>query len=146
MSHINTFKTEIRLDNALQVGMPLESDPGWEILRQAVETAAAELGLEIGFNIRDYYERLVRCDFSLYGPDCPRGVGVRVSRTTGAVEFLYDAYGGYERRAKQICDAVVQNFQSIALARALESLNYSVEYNEEDHPVEGRKITVKGVL
>jgi hypothetical protein len=41
---------------------------------------------------------------------------------------------------------VVQNYQSIAVARALESLNYTVEFREDPHPIEGRTITVKGVL
>lgn len=146
MSHLSTFKTQICLDNALGTGQPLEADPGWEILKQAVEAAAAELGLEVRPYIRDYYDRLVRVDFGLSGPDMPRGVGVKVSRATGSVEFIYDAYGGYERAARRICDAIVQNFQAIAVARALESLNYTVEYKEEEHPVEGRKVTIKGVL
>jgi len=146
VSHLSKFKTEIVLDSALQAGRKIEDDPGWEILKQAVETAAAELGFEVGVFIKDYYNRNLRCDFVLRGPDFPRGVGVKVSRATGAVEFVYDAYGGYERKAREICDSIVQNYQSIALARALEMLNYTVQYSEENHPVEGRKVSVKGVL
>lgn len=146
MSHLSTFKTQICLDTALENGQPLETDPGWEILKEAVDAAAAELGLEVRPFIRDYYDKLVKVDFGLSGVDMPRGVGVKVSRATGSVEFVYDAYGGYERKARQICDAVVQNFQAIAVARALESLNYAVDYTEEDHPVQGKRVTVKGVL
>lgn len=146
MSHITTYKTEIRLDSALSAGATVESDPGYEILRQAVEACAAELGLEVSPFIRDYYNRAIQCDFALWGPSVPRGVGVKVSRATGAVEFVYDDYGGYDRIVKQICETIVQNYQSIAVARALESLNYTVEYTEDAHPIEGRTITVKGVL
>lgn len=146
MSHLSTLKTEIVLATALESGQRVESDPGFEILKQAVETTAAELGFEVGVFIKDYYARNVRCDFALVGPDFPRGVGVKVSRVTGAVEFVYDAYGGYERKARQICDSIVQNYQTIALARALEMLNYTVEYTEENHPVEGRRVTLKAVL
>ncbi len=146
MSHISTYRTQILLDNALSAGATVESDPGYEILREAVEACASELGLEVGAFIRDYYNRAIRCDFAVWGPSVPRGVGVKVSRTTGAVEFVYDEYGGYDRIVKQICETIVQNYQSIAVARALESLNYTVEYREEPHPVEGRTVTVKGVL
>jgi len=146
MSHISTFQTEIRIDNALLAGRTLESDQGYDILKEAVEIVAAEMGLEVSSQIRDYFEKPNKVDFALAGVDIPRGVGVKVSRATGAVEFVYDAYGGYDRKARQICEAIVQNYQTIAITRALQSMNYAVEFQEEQHPIDGRMVTVKGVL
>jgi len=146
MSHITTLKTKIKLETALLAGHDVEEDPGWELLDQAVKTAAAELGGELTTSIRDYYGRRLRCDWGMITPDFPRGVGVKVSRETGEVTFVYDSYGCDERAIQKICDTVVQSYTSLAVAAALRSLNYAVEFEEENHPVDGRKILVRGLL
>ena len=146
MSHVSSYKTEIRLESALGQGRSVEEDPGWEILDDAVRATAEELGLEVVHAIRDYYGRSILCDWALTGPSFPRGVGVKVDRTTGEVSFLADTYGGFERVASQIKERVVQNYTAMCVARALKELNYAVEVQEESHPIEGKKVLVRGVL
>ncbi|MEW6524113.1 MAG: hypothetical protein AB1445_11220 [Bacillota bacterium] len=146
MSHITTLKTKIKLEAALLAGRSVEEDPGWELLEEAMKAAAAELGGELTTNVRDYYGRRLRCDWGLATPDFGRGVGVKVSRTTGEVTFAYDSYGCDERAIQRICDTITQSYTTLAVAEALRSLNYQVDFEEEHHPVHGRKILVRGVL
>ncbi len=146
MSHITTLQTRIALSTALQAGRPVEEDPGWELLGQAVQAAANDLGGEVSNNVRDYYGRRLRCDWGIVTPDFPRGVGVRVARNTGEVTFTFDSYGGFERAAERICEAITQTYVTLAVSEALRSLNYRVDLQEEQHAVEGRKILVRGVL
>ncbi len=146
MSHVTTLATEIKLETALANGHPLESDPGWTLLEDAVKIAAEELGGELSTNIRDYYGRKLRCDWGIVTEGFPRGVGVRVSRSDGEVTFAYDSYGGYDAIAEKICDSIAQNYTALAVTEALRSLNYQVDLSEEAHPTEGRRFLVKGVL
>lgn len=146
MSHISSYKTEIRLSNALETGRPVEEDPGWEVLREAVFAAAEEMNLDVTHSFRDYYGRSIACDWGLVGPDIPRGVGVNVDRKTGDVSFMCDSYGGYERTAGEIKDRVTQNYTALCVAKALSALNYNVEVDEVKHPVDGKRVLVKGVL
>lgn len=146
MSHVSSYKTEIRLESAIGRGRPLEEDPGWEILNEAVFATAEELNLDVAHSIRDYYGRSILCDWSLSGPLLPRGIGVKVDRSTGEVSFVADTYGGYERVAGEIKDRVAQNYSALCVARALRELNYAVEVDEVKDPIEGKKVLIKGVL
>ena len=62
MSHISSYDTDIVLQTAVLHGRPVEEDPGWEILQEAIYACAEEMDLEVGRTIRDYYGRLVYCD------------------------------------------------------------------------------------
>ncbi|HHY11889.1 MAG TPA: hypothetical protein GX529_04585 [Firmicutes bacterium] len=146
MSHISSYQADIKLQTALEQGKSVEQDPGWEILNEAVWACAEEMNLDVGHSIRDYYGRLVYCDWSLAGPAFDRGIGIRVNRDTGDVMFICDSYGGYERIAGEIKEKVIQNYIALCVTRALSSLNYEVEVEEVKHPVEGKKVLVKGVL
>lgn len=146
VSHISSYKTEIRLENALEAGRSVEEDPGWEVLREAVHATAEEMNLDVTRTFRDYYGRSIACDWGLVGPDIPRGIGVSVDRKTGEVSFLCDSYGGYERAAGEIKDRVTQNYTALCVSKALSALNYDVEVDEVKHPIEGKKVLVKGVL
>ena len=146
MSHVTTFTTEIKLESALTNGQSLESDPGWSLLEDAVKIAAEELGGQVTTDIRDYYGRKLRCDWGIVTRGFTRGVGVRVSRRDGEVSFAYDSYGGFDVIAEKICEAITQNYTTLAVAEALRSLNYQVNLAEESHPTEGRRFLVKGVL
>ncbi len=146
MSHVSSYKTEIKLESAIGQGRPVEEDAGWEILDQAILAIAEELNLDVAHSIHDYYGRSILCDWSLTGPLFPRGIGVRVDRATGEVSFVADTYGGYERAAAEIKERVVQNYSALCVARALKELNYSVEVDEVRHPVEGKKVLIRGVL
>jgi len=146
MSHISSYKTEIKLDKALSAGRLVEEDPGWDVLNEAVHATAEEMNLDVTRTFRDYYGRSIACDWGLVGPDIPRGIGITVDRKTGEVVFSCDPYGGYEKIAGEIKDGVVQNYASLCVAKALAALNYNVEVDEVKHPVEGKKILIKGVL
>jgi len=144
VSHVSSYKTEIRLQGIAE-GKPAEEDPGWEILAQAVETVAEELDGRVETSIQDYFGRRAGCDFAVTCPRFPRGVGVRVSRDTGRVSYLFDDYGGYERAASEICDAITQAFVSLAVSRALETMNYEVEV-EERQAGSRKEVLVRGVM
>ncbi len=146
MSHISSYKADIKLESALEAGRPVQEDPGWEILGEAVSAAAADMGMEVCHTIHDYYGRSIFCDWALKGPEMPRGLGVMVDRKTGEVSFVCDSYGGYERVSAEIKDRVIQNYSALCVAKALSALNYNVEMEEVLHPIEGKKVLVKGVL
>lgn len=146
MSHVSSYKTEIRLESAIGQGRPMEEDPGWDILNEAILAAAEELNLDVSHSIRDYYGRSILCDWALTGPLFPRGVGVKVDRATGEVTFVADTYGGAERMAGEIKERVVQNYSALCVAKALRELNYTVEVDEYRHHIEGKKVLIKGVL
>lgn len=146
MSHVSSYKTEIRLETALGEGRSVEEDPGYEILHEAILVTAEECNLDVSHSIRDYYGRSLPCDWGLTGPIFPRGIGVRVDRITGEVSFLADTYGGHERAAAEIKERVVQNYSAICVSRALRELNYSVEMEEVTHPIDGKRVLIKGVL
>lgn len=146
MSHVSSYKTDVRLDNALSEGRSVEEDPGWEVLNEAVLVTAEEYNLDVTHSIRDYYGRSIACDWGLLGPVFPRGLGVKVDRSTGEVSFIADTYGGFERTAGEIKERLMQNYATLCVTRALRELNYKVEIDEFAHPLEGKKVLVKGVL
>lgn len=146
MSHISSYRTDIRLETALGEGRSVEEDPGWEILGEAVLATAEEFNLDVSHSIRDYYGRSIACDWGLTGPLFPRGLGIKVDRNTGEVTFVADTYGGYERNAGEVKERLVQNYSALCVSKALRELNYSVEVDEVSHPVEGKKVLIKGVL
>ncbi len=146
MSHISSYQADIKLQNALEQGRSVEQDPGWELLNEAVWACAEEMNLDVGHSIKDYYGRHVHCDWSLSGPAFDRGMGIKVHRDTGDVTFICDSYGGYEKIAGEIKEKTVQNYIALCVTKALSSLNYEVEIGEVKHPVEGKKVLVKGVL
>ncbi len=146
MSHISSYKTDIRLESALEAGSPVQEDPGWDILSEAVNATAEEFNMDVTRSITDFYGRSILCDWALVGPGFPRGLGVIVDKKTGEVRFIADSYGGYERIAGELKDRIIQNYSTICVARALSELNYSVEVDEVKHPLEGKKVLVRGVL
>lgn len=146
MSHISSYKTEIKLESAIKEKRPVEEDPGWEILEQAASAVAEEMGLDLSHTIRDYYGRSRYCDWGLSGPSMPRGLAINVDRKTGEVVFECDSYGGYERIAGEIKERFIQTYTALCVTKALSALNYQVEVDEVKHPVDGKKILVKGVM
>ena len=146
MSHMSSYKADIKLDNAIERGRSVEEDPGWDILSEAIFAAAEDLNLDVSHTIHDYYGRAILCDWALTGADMPRGLGVNVDRKTGEVTFISDNYGGYERLASEIKDRIVQNYSALCVTRALSALNYSVDMDEVKHPIEGKKVLIRGVL
>lgn len=146
MSHISSYKTDVRLDNAIGEGRSVEEDPGWDVLNEAVLATAEEFNLDVSHSIRDYYGRSIACDWGLMGGAFPCGLGIKVDRTTGDVSFIADTYGGFERIAGEVKERLVQNYSTLCVARALRELNYTIEVDEESHPLEGKKVIIRGVL
>ncbi|MEW6547726.1 MAG: hypothetical protein AB1446_12600 [Bacillota bacterium] len=146
MSQVATYSTEICLGQP-EPGRSIEQLPGWEILRQAVETVAEEKGGRVTRRIADYFGRHYDVDFALITPEFPRGLGIKVSRATGEVRFMYDAYGGYEQVVRSLCEAIQQNYSALAVARALQEMNYQVELEEiTDQGPDRKLVLVRGTL
>ena len=146
MSQVATYNTEICLGQP-EPGQSIEQLPGWEILRQAVEAVAEEKGGRVGRQITDYFGRHYDVDFALITPEFPRGLGIKVSRATGEVRFMYDAYGGYEPVVRSLAESIQQNYSALAVARALEEMNYQVELEEiVDQGPERKLVLVRGSL
>ncbi|MCL6580429.1 MAG: hypothetical protein K6U08_02280 [Firmicutes bacterium] len=147
MSVVSSYRTRITL-SPRPVGKDGLPDPTWELMRQAVEVTAQELGGTVGDHILDAYGRTFRCEFAVTTPAFPRGVGVRVG-PDGEVTFVYDHYDaegrGYRRAAAEISERITQNYAALAVARALAEMNYSVEIDEAQ---EGgaRAVVVRGSL
>jgi len=146
VSHISSYKTDVKLESALSQGRPVEEDAGWDVLSEAIFATAEEMNLDVSHSFRDYYGRTLACDWGLLGPTIPRGMGISVDRKTGEVVFLADSFGGFERACGEVKDRVMQNYASLCVARALATMNYRVEVEEDSHPVEGRRVLVRGVL
>lgn len=148
MSLVSSYKTDIRLTQALSEGKPVEEDPGWELLGEAVATTAEEFRGEVSHTIRDFYGRTFYVDWAVSTPEIPRGIGINVDRKTGHVTFVYDAYG-YEAHLhliQEIKNRVVQNYSALAVSRALSMLNYQVDVSEERAASGGKRVIVTGVL
>lgn len=144
LSIISSYSTRIRVAPRAARGSGSKTDPTWQMLHEAVIAAAAQLGGEVRSEVLDYNGATRACDFAVVGPGFPRGVGVSVS-PGGEVRFMYDDYGGYKHQAKAICDLITQNYTTMAVSRALRSLNYEVEVAESGEGVE-RRIMVRGTL
>ncbi|MCL6449910.1 MAG: hypothetical protein K6T75_01255 [Acetobacteraceae bacterium] len=146
MSQITSYSAEIVLEHVAE-GRPLEDDPGWRLLREAVEATAQEYRGRVGATIVDYFGRVRPCDISLITAAFPRGLGVVVDRATGRVAFLYDDYGGYGDVVRRQINRVTQNFLSLAVAHALRAMNYQVDVEEKAAEVGDEKtVVVRGVL
>ncbi|MDI6895623.1 MAG: hypothetical protein AB1503_06970 [Bacillota bacterium] len=146
MSQVATYNSEICLGQP-EPGQSIEQLPGWEILRQAVEAVAEEKGGRVTRQITDYFGRHYDVDFAVITPEFPRGLGIKVSRATGEVRFMYDAYGGYEPVVRGLTESIQQNHSALAVARALEEMNYQVELEEVPDQGPGRKVVlVRGTL
>lgn len=146
MSQVATYNTEICLGQP-EPGQSIEQLPGWEILREAVETVAEERGGRVTGYITDYFGRRYEVDFALITPEFPRGLGIKVSRATGEVRFTYDAYGGYEPIVRSLAESIQQNYSALAVARALKELHYQVELEEiADQGPDHKLVLVRGTL
>jgi len=144
MSIISSYSTRIRIAPRSSRGAGTRTDPTWQILHEAVISAAQQLGGEVTSTVSDYNGQIKTCDFAIVTPEFSRGVGVAVS-PSGEVRFLYDSYGGYKRQTQKICDLITQSYAAIAVTRALRSLNYSVELEEQGDGVQ-KRVMVSGVL
>lgn len=142
MSHIALYNTKIAL-TPLASATARESDQTWQLLREAVELTASELGGHMVSYVLDYYNTATDCEFGIVTPEFKRGVGIQVS-ASGEVRFLYDDYDGYKLQALKVCERVQQNYASLAITRALRSLNYDVELEEQQENGE-RRLVLRGV-
>lgn len=144
MSHVSSYGTEIVFREVANGGS-LEDDPAWEILQEAVRAVAEAHGGRVGHAVTDVFGRQVRCDLALVVPEFRPGIGIRIDRRTGELTFLYDAYGKSPQMLQNLTTEVVQNYTSIAVARALREMHYEVDVEENGAGSE-RRVVVRGVL
>lgn len=144
MSHVSAYRTSVVFQH-VKGGGSLADDPAWSILQEAVSACAETRGGRVGTAVLDVFGRTVRCDQALALPDFRQGIGLRVDRKTGELQFLYDSYGHSADALRAVTDEILQNFTSIAVARALRDLHYDVDLEEHGAGNE-RRVVVRGVL
>jgi hypothetical protein len=131
MSEISRFRSTIQLSAISAYESNIEMHPAFDILRRACLSVAERRGTSLTDSVTDASGRSSRCIFALAPPTFPRGVGVQVDMASGAVSFLYDAWGADESEARGIIDEITQTYVAIALSRALKEVGYQVEAAEE---------------
>lgn len=144
MSHVSAYQTTVVFAH-VGAGGELADDPAWGILQDAVRACAEARGGDVGASVGDAFGRVQACDLSLSLPALRQGVGLKVDRQTGELSFLYDAYGLPRAAIATLTDEILQNFASIAVARALRELRYEVDLDERGEG-EQRRVVVRGVL
>jgi hypothetical protein len=144
LSHVSAYQTQVVFQH-VRGGGELEDDPAWPILQEAVSACAEARGGRTGSSVADVFGRAVACDVALSLPDFRPGIGLRVDRETGELRFLYDAYGRPPESLRAVTDEILQNFTSIAVARALRELRYEVDLEEHGEGAD-RRVVVRGVL
>jgi len=146
VSVISSYRTKIKLAPPESARTEEGLDQTWQLMAQAVDEVARECGGMATNVITDYYGHQTPCDFAVVTPDFPRGVGVRVE-PSGDVVFIYDHYGGYQRAAAEITERITQSYTALAVARALQEMNYTVEVDEHrEKPSAARAVVVRGSL
>jgi hypothetical protein len=129
MSEIGWYISRIRLKRELASN--IEANPSFEILKKSLEMVVEKYGGRLTNSVTDALGRVTYCDFAISTPNFPRGVGIEINRETGEVAFLYDEYGDFREVARRLVDEITQNYVAIALIRAMRSLGYQVEEEEE---------------
>jgi len=142
LSHISTYRANIRVNPV----RGSQHDTTWQLLEEAIASVAEEHEGRIDEYVTDYFGRRTRVDFALITPTFRNGVGVNVDPKTGEVRFLYDDYGYQRGVIDSLCEELVQSYTALAVSRALDALNYSVEYEESKQSAGERRVVVRGVL
>jgi hypothetical protein len=142
LSHISTYRANIQV-NPIKEG---KKDATWDMLAEAIGAVADEHGGRVGDTVTDFFGRRTEVDFALHTPEFPNGLGVNVDRKTGEVEFVYDEYGRYRRVISSLCDEITQNYTALAVSNALQSMNYNVQYDEQEERLGERRVVIRGVL
>jgi hypothetical protein len=144
MSHVSSYATQICFRHVASGGA-LEDDPAYDILKQAAQAVAEAHGGRVGNMVTDVFGRQVRCDLAISFPEFRQGIGIRIDRKTGELSFLYDAYGKSPELLQGLTSEIVQNYTSIAVARALQEMHYEVDLEESGQGTD-RRVVVRGVL
>jgi hypothetical protein len=144
MSHVSSYATQICFRHVAGGGR-LEDDPAFEILQQAAQAVAEAHGGRITQSVADVFGRQVRCDLAVSFPEFRQGIGIKIDRKTGELSFLYDAYGKSPELLQGLTGEIVQNYTSIAVARALQEMHYEVDLEESGTGAD-RRVVVRGVL
>jgi hypothetical protein len=144
VSHVSSYATQIVFRTVAAGGAP-QDDPAWEVLQEAVQSVAEAHRGRVGQVVTDVFGRPVRCDLAISFPEFRQGIGITIDRRTGALSFLYDAYGKTPELLQGLTSEIVQNYTSIAVARALRQMHYEVDLEESGQGSE-RRVVVRGVL
>lgn len=127
MSEIGRYRSRIRV-----YASNIEEDPSFDILRRAAQAVAEESGGNLTDSVTDSSGRTTACDLAVASPAFPRGVGLKVDRSSGSVAFVYDASGGLRDVAQRVTEEITQNYVSIGLIRAMKALGYRVADESTD--------------
>jgi len=142
MSHISTYRANIRV-NPVREG---PQDTTWQILEEAVRAVADEHGGKLTEYVTDYFGRRTKVDFALVTPEFRNGIGIEVDSRSGQVSFAYDSYGHHQRVIDSLCREITQSYTALAVSRALDAMNYAVEYEEIGAETGERRVVVRGVM
>lgn len=122
MSHLSICKVKIRNPNA-------------EILKLAVMQIAQQSGGRI-VSTKDVYglyrETAEGIIIAIRTPELPMGVAVRIKN--GEVEILGDFYGR-ERERRKFENELVKTYTSMAIAKVLQAMGYSVNVQKAKEKV-----------
>jgi len=145
MSQVGVYRSQIRIIAGVKTyASNIEASPAFQIMQKAMEVVSQQHNGTLSRTVTDYYGRQTECDFAVITQEVPRGVGIKIDRQTGAVNFVFDPYGGYQATAQAITDEITQSYTAIALIRAMKSLGYKVE---EEVPQRGQKsVMLVGVM
>jgi len=153
MSLETTYKTEIVINPewVRQKGN-IRGQLCLEILRKAVEKAAADFGGIITDTYADCTGKEHRCLMAVRTGEFPQGIGVQIA-DDGHVTFVYDALLRDETNrapagranslvARQICNAIAQNYAAIAVLRVLKQNHFDVRTEETGKTPSIRRIII----
>lgn len=108
-----------------------ESIP-FEILKRSFEECINKHGGHLTDYVKNFYGEKTNCDLAAISPEFPYGIGVKIDPESGKVIFLYDEYAIGVDTGKKLSKEILQNCVAISLIKAMKSLGYYVEVEEED--------------
>ena len=113
MSHISLIRVKIQ-------------NPNVELLRQAVENLAREMGGELVSEIEDYYGNKTKVGLGIKSSVFLRGVGFEVDGN-GEVNVKGDFWGISWKEVENLKLGLVKHYTALATATALRNMGYQVQ-------------------
>jgi len=113
MSHISLIRVKI-------------VDPDMELLRQAIDNLAREMGAELVSEIEDYFGNKTRVGLGIKNSTFFRGVGFEVGEN-GEVQLKGDFWGISQREVENLKLGLVKHYTALATATALRNMGYQVQ-------------------
>ena len=128
MSHFSIIKISIK-------------NPDLQLLKQAIEEIAKELGAEVVDTIRDYYGNTLSVVTGIRSNVFRRGIGV-ILNNHGEIEIVGDFYRVPMSEIERFKQLLTQYYTASALTSALANLGYSVQTQKVDDKIYIRAFTL----